>query len=325
MISLRSVLGGIAAAGLLLAGTAAAADDYPSRPITIIVPYGAGGGVDGNARALAPHLEKILGQNVIVENRTGAGGVKGHTMGAFAKPDGYTLTFVSPGIIAAPWLIEGVTFTPEDYTYIGQVSFVPNMLIVNADSQWKTLDGLVASLKEKPGEISSATTGGWSSKRITLAVFENAAGVESKIVSGYKGGAEWMAAVMGGHIDFAINDANELLPQKDAGALRILAAAAPERSKFFPDVPTFKEQGYDVTVGVWRTLAGPKGLPDAIRDKLSAALKQAMETEALKQDFEKIGLTTDYLSPADTRALVLGQYKELGELFTKLGINLKKD
>lgn len=322
MTPIRTLLGGLAA-GLLLAATAAAADDYPSRPITLVVPYGAGGGVDTNARALAPHLEKALGQKVVVENRTGAGGVKGHTMGAFARPDGYTLTFVSPGITAAPWLVEGVTFTPEDYTYVGQVSFVPNMLVVKGDSAWKTLDDLVAAMKEKPGAISSATTGGWSSKRITLAVFENAAGVESKVVSGYKGGAEWLAAVMGGHIDFAVNDVNEVLPQKGTGNIRLLAAAAFDRSPFFPEVPTFKEQGYDVTVGVWRTLAGPKGLPDDIRDTLAAALKQAMASEALKKDFEKVGLTIDYLPPQETRALVLDQYEELGQLFRKLGLAVK--
>jgi tripartite-type tricarboxylate transporter receptor subunit TctC len=151
----RSLL--LGATGALAMSRTARADDYPSRPVTMIVPYGPGGGVSINARALQPYYEKTLGTRVIVENREGAGGITGYTVGAFAKPDGYTITMVSPAITASPWLVPNVRFTPEDYAFIGQVSFVPNMLVVNADSPFQTLKDLVDAMKAEPGEISTGS------------------------------------------------------------------------------------------------------------------------------------------------------------------------
>jgi len=324
---LRSFVALIAAALLSTVGVASqpvAAADYPSRPVTIVVPYGPGGGVGINTRALAPHLEKALGQKVLVVHRTGAGGVTGHTIGAFAKPDGYTLTMVSTGIAAAPWLVPGVKFTPEDYAYIGQVSFVPNFLIVAKDSPYKTVSDLVAAMKKAPGEFPAGMTNGWPSSTIAQVMFLDQAGVEAKVVPGFKGGASKMAALLGHHISFSFNNVNEVLPQVgEGGKIRVLAACALERSPFLPDVPTFKELGMNVTLGVWRTLAAPKDTPQEILDTLNAALVKALNTPELKADFKKVGLTVDYLNPQDTRELVMQQYQDLGRLFTKLGINVK--
>ncbi len=317
----RSLL--LGAAGALALPRIVRADAFPSRPVTIIVPYGPGGGVSINAQALAPHYEKALGVRVLVENREGAGGLIGYTFGAFAKPDGYIVTMVSPAIVASPWLVPNVRFTPEDFAYIGQVSFVPNMLVVNADSPYHTLKDLVDAIKAKPGEISTGIEASWPSPSVCVVLFLKQADAKAKTVPGFKGGAERIATLLGGHLDFSVNNTQEVMPLYQAKKVRVLAMAAPQRSALFPEVPTFREQGYDVTTGVWRSLAVPKATPQPIQDKLAAALKEAMADPALKKDFEKVELTVDYLDPAATRAAVMAEYAEFDKLFTELGMNVK--
>lgn len=299
------------------------AGEYPSRPVSIIVPYAPGGGVDTNTRALAPHLEKHLGQTIMVQNRGGAGGITGHTLGASAKPDGYTLTMVSTSISAAPWLVKNVRYKPEDYAYIGQVSFVPNFLFVNTKGPWKTLKELIDYAKGHPGELKVPSMPGWPSTNIANVVFTSLAGIKVKIIPGYKGGAPELASILGGHNDYAFCNTNEVLPHLPAGTIRILAAAAQKRSPFIPDVPTFPELGYDVTVGVYRALAAPKDTPQPVLDKLDKALRAALAEPALAEDFKKVGLTIDYLSPEETRRYVLSQYDQFGKIFRDLGIAIK--
>ena len=313
----------LTAATVFFSALPVAAQGYPTRPVTIIVPYGAGGGVSINTMALAPYLEKALGQKVLVEHRAGAGGVTGSTVGAFAKPDGYTLTMVSSGIAYAPWLTPGIKYSPESYAYIGQVSFVPNFLAVNAESPYKTLKDLVAAMKAKPGTLAVGKEQGWPSPDVALAIFSARAGVEAKLVTGYKGGAARLAALMGNHLNLSFNNVNELLPQVGHGKVRILAASAPARSAFIPDVPTFRELGYDVSVGVWRTLAAPKDTPKPVLDVLRKALKEALAMPGVAEDFKKVGLTVDYLDAEATQKLIHSEYVDSGKLFTELGINIK--
>lgn len=311
------------AVGALAVSPLARADDFPSRAVTMIVPYGPGGGVSVNARALQPYYEKALGTRIIVENRDGAGGITGYTTGAFARPDGYTITMVTPAITASPWLVPNVRFSPEDYAYIGQVSFVPNMLVVNADSPFKTLKDLVDAMKAKPDEISTGIEASWPSSSVCDALFLAESGCKARVVPGFRGGAEKVAAVLGGHLDFSCQNAQEVMSLYQAKRLLVLAMAAPERSSFFPEVPTFREQGFDITTGVWRSIAVPKTTPQPVQDKLATALKQAMSDPMLKQDFEKVQLTVDYLDPAATRSAIMSEYAEFDKLFTQLGMNVK--
>jgi tripartite-type tricarboxylate transporter receptor subunit TctC len=129
--------------------------------------------------------------------------------------------------------------------------------------------------------------------------------------------------VLGGHLDFSVNNAQEAMPLYQAKRIRVLAMAALQRSSFFPEVPTFREAGYEVTTGVWRSIAVPKATPQPIQDKLAVALKQAVSDPALKQDFTKVELTVDYLDPAATRAAIVAEYVEFDKLFTQLGMNVK--
>ncbi len=318
------LIGIMACLGLVfLSVSPALAGSYPSRPVTIIVPFGPGGGVDTNTRALAPFLEKYLGQKIIVENRGGGGGISGHTLGAMAKPDGYTLTMVSTGICSGPWIIKNVKFSPKSYAYIGQVSFVPNFLVVNIKSPWKTVKELVAYAKANPDKLTTPHMDGWTSSSIADAVFTHLAGIKVKVVGGFKSGAANLASVLGGHTLYSFNNTNEVLPHYKAGTIRVLAVAAPARSAFLPDIPTFRELGYDDTSGVFRALAAPKGTPKAVLAKLDKALKSAMKDPKLPAAFKKVGLTVDYLGPKDTKAFVMSTYEQLGKLFRKLGIAIK--
>jgi tripartite-type tricarboxylate transporter receptor subunit TctC len=312
----------LAAGGALLARGAAAAG-YPTRPITLIVPYGPGGGVGINARAVQPYLEKRLDQTIIVDFKPGAGGIMGFTLGAHARPDGYTLIMVTSAITAAPWLLQHIDYTPEDYSYIGQVTFVPNMLIVNADSPYHTLADLIAAMKQKPGELATGFESSWPSPDVAQVVFFARAGVQGKVVPGFSGGAERIASLLGNHLDFCFNNLNEALPLYQARRIRVLAISGTTRVPDMAEVPTFRELGYDVAIGVWRTLAGPKGLPDPIVQTVTGALKTALQDPALRTDFTKTGLSADYLDPVATRELVMREYQALGTLFTELGINIR--
>jgi tripartite-type tricarboxylate transporter receptor subunit TctC len=316
----RQVL--LAAGGVLLARGADAAG-YPTRPINLIVPYGPGGGVGINARALQPYLEKQLDQTIIVDFKPGAGGIMGFTLGAHARPDGYTLTMVTSSITAAPWLLQHIDYTPEDYSYIGQVTFVPNMIIVNAESPYHTLADLIAAMKRKPGELATGFESSWPSPDVAQVVFFARAGVKGKVVPGYGGGAERIASLLGNHLDFSFNNLNETLPLYQAKRIRVLAISGAARVPDMPEVPTFRELGYDVAIGVWRTLAGPKGLPEPIVQTVTGALKSVLQQPALHADFAKTGLSADYLDPVATRALVMREYEALGKLFTELGINVR--
>lgn len=316
----REVL--VAAGGALLARGARAAN-YPTRPITLIVPYGPGGGVGINARAVQPYLEKRLNQTIIVEFKPGAGGIMGFTLGAHARPDGYTLIMVTSAIAAAPWLVPHIDYTPEDYTYIGQVTFVPNMLVVNAESPYQNVADLVAAMKKRPGELATGFESSWPSPDVAQVVFFARAGVKAKVVPGFSGGAERIASLLGNHLDFSFNNLNEVLPLYQAKRIRVLGISGPARIPDMPEVPTLRELGYDVAIGVWRTLAGPKGLPDSIVQTVTGALKTALQDPALKVGFKKVGLSTDYLDPVATRELVMREYKALGTLFTELGLNIK--
>ncbi len=192
------------------------------------------------------------------------------------------------------------------------------------DSPYQTLKDLVDAMKAEAGRDLDGDRG-------ELAEFERVRGVvpgdlrlKAKVVPGFKGGAEKIAAVLGGHLDFSVNNTQEVMPLYQAKRIRVLAMAAQQRSPLFPEVPTFREQGYDVTPGVWRSIAVPKATPQPVQDKLAAALKQALSDPALQQDFAKVELTVDYLDPAATRAAIMAEYAEFDTLFTKLGMNVKQ-
>ena len=302
----------------------AAQGAFPNRPVSLIVPLPAGGGVDINARALAPFFGKALGQQVLVRNIAGSGGIVGNSQGASATPDGYTLLMATNFIADASWLDAGVSVKPSDFTYLGIVALVPNLLLVRNDSPFKTLADVVAAAKKSPGTVSVGSVPGWASTDVARARFEQQAGIKLKIIEGFGGGAPELNGLLAGTIDVSFNNINESIALIEGGKVRVLAVSSTKRSPFLPNAKTFSEQGLNVAASVWRGVAAPAATPKPVIDVLAAALGKAMADPDLAAEYKKIGLSVDYENPEESRRYVTQQYDNDGALFKQLGVAISR-
>ena len=275
MLGLNKTIGGwMLCAGLLLAGSAAqAADNYPSKPVHILVPYAAGGAVDVLARTLSQALAKTWGQQPVVDNRPGAGGIVASQTLTQAAPDGYTLILVASGHPLNQFIYPSVPYdTFKDFTAITEIASSPLAIVVAKDSPYKTLGDLLAAAKQEPDKLSYGMSG-------------------TKIVAiPYKGGAPALTAVIAGEIPLSINPLAEAIGQLEGGPVRALAVTSAERSKALPNVPTVAESGvsgYDVSV--WWGVLGPAKMPSEIVAKLETDLKAALQDSHVLSTLGKIG------------------------------------
>lgn len=282
----------LACAATLAATGVQAQADWPSQPITIIVPYAPGGTTDVVGRALAAGLGKQLKQSVVVENKPGAGGTLGMGEMQRAKPDGYRLTMVPVSVFRQPY-VQKVSYDPiGDLSYIASFTAYDFILAVAADSPFKTVKDLVAAAKTSKGGVSYGTPGKFTGNQVTMALLGKAANVPFVHVP-YKGDSEATNALLGGHVQ-AIVSTNGIRTFMDSGKVRALAIAAEQRPAAFANVPTFKEAGYDVIVPSPLGLAGPKGLPPAIVQKLDAAIKAVLAEPDWQRTIETYGIRSDY-------------------------------
>jgi tripartite-type tricarboxylate transporter receptor subunit TctC len=273
-------------AGSLLLGisfVAHAADNFPSKPIRILVGYTAGGAVDAVARAVGLRMSTILGQPVIVENKPGAGtniAVKTLTT---SPPDGYTLLLAANALAVNPSLFQPAPYDLDrDFTPISLVGRVPVVFTVREDSDIKTLAQLVAAAKARPGGITVATPGNGSTPHLAMELFQHTAGLSLRHVP-YKGGAPALTDVLGGHVDVVAVNALEALPLAKAGRLRVLAVMSSERSAVLPGVPTVAESGYPgFEASVWYGLVAPAGLPKPVQARLHEAVQKAIESSEVR-------------------------------------------
>src|SRR5579872_5728805 len=257
--------------GFLLAsvGAASAEAPFPSRPVHIFVPYAAGGGVDILARTLGEAVSQKWSQPVVVENRPGAGGVVASQALVASAPDGYTLIVVASGHATNPFLYPKLSYdTFRDFTPISRLASSPNILLVRADSPFKTVADVIAQARAKPGSLSFGHAGSGTSTHLAGELLNKLAGIEINAIS-YKGGAPAINDLLGGQIPMSFNNAPEALGQLQAGTLRALAVTTTSRSPFLPDVPTMAETvpGYDTEV--WWGLLGPAGMSADLVAKLS--------------------------------------------------------
>ncbi len=279
---------------------------YPDRPIKMIVAYSAAGATDVMARAMVPFIEKYLGggAKITVENKTGAGGAIGFGMLAAATPDGYTIGFINtPNVLTIP--IERKTpFTWESFDLIGNVVDDPGNFSVHTDSPIRTLDQLAAYAKSRPGQVTVGTTGVGSDDHLAMLYFERIARVKMNHIP-FKGAADVRAATLGKQIDVAaVNIGEALQAIKGGSPFRNLGQMSVRRTDLASDLPTFKEQGYDIEMSSLRGVAAPKGLPADVREKLVKAIAQtASDPEFLKVN---AGLFTQlrYLDPDQYRTVI---------------------
>lgn len=283
-----------------LATGPAAAQSWPAKPVTLLVPFPPGGSTDMIARTLGAKLQDKFGGSFVVENKGGAGGMLGAAQARRAAPDGYTLFVSSLGpFVIGPHLVKSPGYDPlKDFDYITVAVQAPNILAVAAGSPHKTLADLLAQLKAQPGKMTFASAGNGTSDHLTAELFWQETRTQATHVP-YKGGALAMSDLLGGQVDATFMNINTGLPNVKGEKLRALAITSAKRSPLLPDVPTMEELGFKgVTVYSWQALAAPKGLPADIKARLRTAVVEALNDPSVKPKllelgFEVVGNTPD--------------------------------
>jgi tripartite-type tricarboxylate transporter receptor subunit TctC len=288
----------IAAVLFLAAFTALGQDAYPSKPITMIVPFPPGGVADIVGRPLASQMEKSLKQPVVVVNRTGAGGAVGMASVAKAAPDGYTILMGLSSISIFPVSdrINGKapSYEMKDFAPIALITADPTVLVVSADSPWKNLKEFVESAKAFPGKINYSSSGVYGTLHVAMEIFANAAGVKLFHVP-YQGGGPALTALLGGQVHALASGPAPAVGQIKAGKMRALASWSTERLPLMPDVPTFKELGYDAEFYIWSGVFAPAAVPTPVLDRLRAAVREAANSPDFKGAMEKVQTPVSYM------------------------------
>lgn len=276
------------AVGLALTSQAIA---WPTKTVTIIVPFPPGGSTDSVARAIAPKLQEKLGQPFVIENKPGATGTIGATVVKRAVPDGHTVLVTSLGpLVIAPHLIKDLQYDAlKDFDPITVAVQAPNVLVVPAASPFKSVADVIAGLKAKPETVTFASSGNGSSDHLTAALFWQQTGTQGLHVP-YKGGAPVMTDLLGGQVQASFQNINAVVEQVKAGKLRALAITSAKRSPVLPDVPTLAEAGVKgVDVYSWQAVVAPKGLPADVKKSLHAATVSALNDPQVRQRFTSLG------------------------------------
>jgi tripartite-type tricarboxylate transporter receptor subunit TctC len=286
----RCLLGGFAGFILLACGPAWS-QPYPSKPIRIVVPFAPGGNIDINARIIAPGLSEILGQPVIVENRTGAGGRIGTTVVAKSAPDGYTLLLGAPGtLVSQPVFQDDIEYqTLRDFVYTSRISLVASAVSVHPSLPVRSVKELIALAKARPGDLLMGSAGQGSGGHLMGELFQSMAKVKFTHVP-YKGGVAASIDLVSGQIQLAFDQVSSSGPYIKAGRIRALAVTTPQRSKLLPDVPTIDEsgvRGYEYST--WTTLAIPAATPREVVQKLRDAVDAVIAQPRTREAFEKVG------------------------------------
>ena len=321
-ITRRHALMAVPAAAL--AGRAAFAADYPNRTITLIVPYSPGGGTDIAARLVAPELEKVLKQTVVVVNKPGAGSIIGVEYVAHAAPDGYTLLFTAgDGMVMDPGMYKNLPYdTNRDFLPISDIVTFPLFVIVKGDSPIKSIQELIAAIKAHPDKANyaSASSVFWLASEL----FAQQAKLNVTRVQ-YKGAGNMVTAVMTGEVLFAIPSPPPVVGQAKAGTIRILATTAPHRLPDFPDVPTMAEAGVPgVTVVDWSGLWAPAGTPPEIIDTLNKATRQMLAQPEFAEKTKPLIVTPAGASVADFKKLITSELSMWKGVAEKAHISLTR-
>ena len=282
-------------ATLLLAVSAipATAQQYPTKPVKVIVAFAPGSATDTLARVMAEYFTKSMGQPFVVENKPGAGGIPGTEFVKNAPADGYTLTMCPSGPFGInPAIYSKLPYDPlKDFEHIGNIGLTPQTITVGAQQPYKTLRELVAAAKAKPGEIAYGSLGVGTTSHLTMEAFATQAGIRLNHIP-FKGSGEAQAQLLGGSIPMMADTVPGVLSQVKAGKLRTLAVAIPQRSPYLPDVPTIAEEGFGAFESVgWIGLAAPAKTPTEIVAKLNAEIQKMLQDPAVKARLEQLAFT----------------------------------
>jgi tripartite-type tricarboxylate transporter receptor subunit TctC len=296
--------------------------EFPTKPVTLIIPYPAGGSTDVTGRVLAPVVKRHLGQTVVVENKGGGGGTVGPNLVISKPPDGYTVGIMASTTVTISWHMGKMNFNPiDDVKHIMRYTGYLYGFVVRADAPWKTFTDYVKYAKENPGKVTYGTTGMGSGPHLAMEMIAFATGVKLTHVP-YKGGAECNSALLGGHVD-SVSDSTSWAPLVDAGKFRLLTIYTASRSARYPDVPTLKELGIDIVFPSPLEIMGPKALPQPIVQKVHDAFKKSLDDPEYQAVLKKYDMQTTYLNSEDCEKAVRAESEKLKEIVQKLGMYKK--
>jgi tripartite-type tricarboxylate transporter receptor subunit TctC len=305
---------------MAVTATGAQAQSFPDKPVRIFVPYPAGGGVDVLTRTLGEVVAKQWGQSVVVENRPGAGGMIASQALVSSPPDGYTLIMVASGHATNAFLYSKLPYDIfKDFTPISLLASSPNVLLVRADSPYKSVADVIAAAKAKPGSLSFAHAGNGTSTHLAGELLKSLAKVDIAAIP-YKGGAPAMNDLLGGQIPMSFNNGPESVGQLQAGTVRALAVTTAARAPFLPDVPAMSETvpGYDTEV--WWGLLGPANMPADPLAKLAGDFIAALNTDSVKERLKKLGALPIGGSPRQFTEKIQADYDKWGPIIKASGM-----
>jgi tripartite-type tricarboxylate transporter receptor subunit TctC len=284
---------------------AQAGGNYPSKPVTLVVTYPPGGGADAMARLLAPKMSEALGQNVVVDNKPGAGGQIGAAAVAKAAPDGYTLMLDASSFAVNPSLYPKLPYDPmKAFKPIGVVALFPNVVLVNANFSAQNVTDLISISKKAKDSVSYASSGNGSAQHLAGALFESATGVDMVHVP-YKGGGPALNDVIGGQVPLFFGNLASTLQHVQSGKLRALAVTSAKRSQILPGVPTLSEVGVKgAEIYEWNAVFVPAGTPQAVVSKIASAFQHALDAPEVKQRIAQLGGEIQRSSPEQSQAFI---------------------
>lgn len=312
-------------AGTAFSAAAAIAQDYPTQPVTIVVPFSAGGPTDTVTRLVAAAMSEDLGQQVVVQNVGGAGGTLGAGQVAAANPDGYTLLLHHIGMSTAPALYASLPFDPmTDFAPIGLVTEVPMTIVARKDFEPATLEDLIAYVKEKGEDVTYANAGIGAASQLCGLLFMDALGTKMTEVP-YQGTGPAMTDLLGGQIDMMCDQTTNTTSQIQAGEIKAYAVTTPERIAVLPELPTLAEGGLDnFNLAIWHGLYAPAGTDQAIVDRLSQSLQKALADENVGNSFAELGtypVPADQATPSALAQKLEGQIALWAEVIKAAGVS----
>ena len=268
---------------LIVMGTPLTAQAFPTKPVTMIVPFAAGGAVDTTIRIIAEEAEKQFGQKILVVNKPGAGAAEGQGFVARSKPDGYTLLAITSSVVTNT-LTKKVDFAIDSFAPIVLYCFDPEVMFVNSSTPYRSLDDLINEGKKEP--VLHATPGHSTSHHVAALILEKKTGMKFKFIH-TKGAGEQVPMVAGGHAKCMLAAWGEARSMVEQGKLRVLGVMAEERDPRLPDLPTFRERKIPIEYGAWRGIAAPKGTPAEVLEKLNGTFKNVLAQKSVQEKFAK--------------------------------------
>lgn len=293
--ALASAIGTVAILGM---ASTAAAQDFPSKPIELVIPFAQGGGTDRVGRMFADHADGYLGVDIVPSNRTGGSGAVGFSHGAAAPADGHVLTMAVTTLTVAPSTMGSYPVTHEDFAPVCLLAALPMTISVRADSPYETVEDLIAAAKESESPLRVGTAGAATNNYLAGVAFAGEAGIEATPVP-YDGAGPALVALLGEHVEAAISDASEVLPHVESGQVRPLLIMGDEPVETMPEVPTAASKGFEVNVASFRGIAAPAGTPEGVVATLVDACEQTANDPAFVEEMGKFGMDVTLITGED--------------------------